>query len=290
MSEIPIKNIIDITEQEFAEKVIEQSSQKIILVDFWAPWCGPCKQLTPILEKVITKLGDRALLVKINIDENQQIAAQLNIQSIPAVFAFKDQKIVDTFQGVIPENKIIEFIEKNLGEKINKDFSEFYELINKLHDEKNYTESINHLENFIAENPEDSQAISLYIDSLVYLKKFNEADNFINTLDKKVHDNDYINASIKKLNIKKKNIDGPSVEDLKLIFQKKPNNIENINKLADKYFAENMIDDAFEFLLNDFKIKTDTRKAKILEFFEALGNENEKTQYYRKKLSSIMFS
>ena len=112
-------NIIDVTETEFNDQVIEASESKLIVVDFWAPWCGPCKQLTPILEKIISKSGDKITLVKINIDENQQIAAQLRIQSIPTVYAFKDKQIVNAFQGVIPEGQIIEFIEKCLGSKIN---------------------------------------------------------------------------------------------------------------------------------------------------------------------------
>ena len=108
-------NISEINEAEFEEKVLNASSDNLILVDFWAPWCGPCKQLTPLLEKIINKAKGKVKLVKINIDENQQIAAQLKIQSIPAVFAFKDNKPVDAFQGVIPERKIVEFIEKSLG-------------------------------------------------------------------------------------------------------------------------------------------------------------------------------
>ena len=119
-------NIIDVTEAEFNDQVIEASERKLIVVDFWAPWCGPCKQLTPILEKIISKSGDKITLAKINIDENQQIAAQLRIQSIPTVYAFKDKQIVNAFQGVIPEGQIIEFIEKCLGSKINEDFTEFY--------------------------------------------------------------------------------------------------------------------------------------------------------------------
>ena len=119
-------NIIDVNESDFNDKVIEASESKLIVVDFWAPWCGPCKQLTPILEKIISKSGDKITLVKINIDENQQIAAQLRIQSIPTVYAFKDKQIVNAFQGVIPENQIVEFIEKCLGSKINEDFTEFY--------------------------------------------------------------------------------------------------------------------------------------------------------------------
>ena len=98
-------NILEINETDFEEKVLKDSSKSLILVDFWAPWCEPCKQLTPLLEKVVNNSNGKVKLVKINIDENQQIAAQLRIQSIPAVFAFKDGQPVDAFQGVIPEKK-----------------------------------------------------------------------------------------------------------------------------------------------------------------------------------------
>ena len=108
-------NIIDVNEVDFETKVLEESSKRLVVVDFWAPWCGPCKQLTPILEKVIASSSDKIVLAKINIDENQQIAAQLRIQSIPAVFAFKDKQPVDAFQGVIPETEVVKFLEKSLG-------------------------------------------------------------------------------------------------------------------------------------------------------------------------------
>ena len=83
-------NIKDINEQNFEEEVLKKSEDLLVLVDFWAPWCGPCKQLTPLLEKIVNNSNGKVKLAKINIDENQQIAGQLRIQSIPAVFAFKD--------------------------------------------------------------------------------------------------------------------------------------------------------------------------------------------------------
>ena len=100
------KNILDANESDFNDKVVEASSDKLIVVDFWAPWCGPCKQLTPVLEKIISQ-SDKISLVKINIDENQQIAGQLRIQSIPTVYAFKDKQIVNAFQGLFLKDKLL---------------------------------------------------------------------------------------------------------------------------------------------------------------------------------------
>ncbi len=286
----PTSNIIEVNENDFNEKVIEASKSTLLLVDFWAPWCGPCKQLTPLLEKVIQKTGNKVILAKINIDDNQQIAAQLRIQSIPAVFAFKNGQPVDAFQGVIPENKIIEFIEKSLGEKLTRDHSSFYQSVQALISENEFAQALELLETFIAENPEEFQSLSLYLDCLSCLQRYNEADKFYQSLSKNALNDNYIKSSYQKLEIRKKNSVGPSLEDLIQEFKNKPQNLEALYNLADKYFAENMLDDAFELLLDNYRNNKEAIKKKILEFFEALGNDNEKTQEYRKKFSSIMFS
>ena len=121
-------------------------------------------------------------MVKINIDDNKQIAAQLRIQSIPAVFAFKDGQPVNAFQGVIPEKKIIEFIEKSIGEKIDEDHTEFYESVKSLIANNEYSEAKNLLENFLAENPKEFESYALYINCLSGLNQFDEADDFHKSL------------------------------------------------------------------------------------------------------------
>lgn len=107
--------ISDASDQSFMADVVEASNTQPVLVDFWAPWCGPCKSLTPILESVITSLGGKVKLVKINIDENPGIAGQLNVRSIPAVFAFDKGRPVNAFQGALPESQIRQFIDQVLG-------------------------------------------------------------------------------------------------------------------------------------------------------------------------------
>ena len=103
-------NVKDGTDQSFMADVVEASKETPVLVDFWAPWCGPCKSLGPVLEKVVNDQQGKVKLVKVNIDENPGIAGQLGVRSIPAVFAFDKGRPVDAFQGALPEGQLREFI------------------------------------------------------------------------------------------------------------------------------------------------------------------------------------
>jgi len=105
----------DTTTAGFMKDVVEASKQNLVLVDFWAPWCGPCKQLTPVLEKVVRSYGGKVRLVKINIDEHPAIAGQLRVQSIPTVYAFKDGRPLDGFMGALPEGQVRQFIDRLAG-------------------------------------------------------------------------------------------------------------------------------------------------------------------------------
>src|SRR5437016_1079475 len=102
----------DATTQSFMKDVIEESKRQPVLIDFWAPWCGPCKQLTPILEKVVRAAKGKVKLVKMNIDEHPAIPGQMGIQSIPAVIAFADGQPADGFMGPLPESQVVAFLER----------------------------------------------------------------------------------------------------------------------------------------------------------------------------------
>ena len=194
------------------------------------------------------------------------------------------------FKELFLKKKIIEFIEKSLGEKILEDHTEFYESVSDLIKKGEFKKSKEILENFLANHSDEFKSFAMYIDCLGHLEQYKEAHIFSESLSEEALSNNLIKSSLQKITIKKKNSKGPSLNNLINDLEKKPDDLEIILKLANKYFAENMLDDAFKLLLINFKKNREEIKSKFLEFFEALGNENEKTHEYRKKLSSIMFS
>ena len=283
-------NIIEVSENNFEKEVLEESVNKLIIVDFWAPWCGPCKQLTPVLEKVISSSPEKVTLAKVNIDENQQIAAQLRIQSIPAVFAFKDKQLVNAFQGVIPEKEIVTFIEKSLGEKLEQNFDKFYEEIESLLSNEDFNKAKSLLENFISENSKEIKGLCLYADCLINMDEIDTANELIKSLDEETLKNDDIQRVLNRIEIIKKKNNGPSILELENELSKSPQNIEILFKISEKHFANNNLDECFEILLKHYPNNKEKVKEKLLSFFDVLGFKHETVSLYRKKLSSIMFS
>ena len=282
-------NILDVNENDFEKKVINASANKLIVVDFWAPWCGPCKQLTPTMEKVAKENKEGFDLVKINIDDNQQIASQLRVQSIPTVYAFKDKKIVNAFQGVKSEKDFIDFIEKSAGKKLKEDMSDFYRDIKKLIADEKFAEAKDKLLSFFTENTNDAVSISLYLECLLALKEFKEIDDFISSLDEEMKTNQEIIKINKKIKIVKESKKSDSIEMLLEKSNQEPKNIKILLKISDYYFSARDYENAFTFLLNNYSKDKEKIKKKLVEFFEALGNDHEATKTYRKKLSSLLF-
>ena len=283
-------NIIDVNESDFERDVLQESVNKLVVVDFWAPWCGPCKQLTPILEKVISASPEKILMAKVNIDENQQIAEQLRIQSIPAVFAFKDKQFVNAFQGIIPEKEIINFLEKCLGEKLENNFDEFYEEIQSLLSDEDFNQAKTMLESFISKNTKEVKGICFYADCLISLNEVEAANELLKSLDEELLKNGSIQKILKRLELVNQKYSGPSLDELKDELSKSPQNVEIVLKIAENYFANNKFDEAFEMLLKYYPENKEVVKEKLLNFFDVLGFKHDSVALYRKKLSSMMFS
>ncbi len=285
-----VSNIVEINESDFENKVVNESDNKLIVVDFWAPWCGPCKQLTPIMEKVAKENQDGFNLIKVNIDDNQQLAAQLRIQSIPTVFAFKDKKIVNAFQGVISEKDFIEFIEKSSGKKLKEDMSDFYNEMKELIGSKKFDEAKDKILIFFTENTNDPIAISLYLECLLAQKEFGEIDDFIASLDDEMKNNQEINKIIKKTKIVKDSKKTVSIDLLLEKYKGDPKNIKILLEISEQYFSAAEYEKAFTFLLDNYFKDKEKIKKKLVEFFDALGNDHEATKIYRKKFSSLLFA
>ena len=144
--------------------VVEASTTTPVIVDFWAPWCGPCKQLGPVLEKVVTEAGGAVKLVKVDIDENPEIAQQLRVQSIPAVFAFKNGQPVDGFAGALPESQIREFVKKLTGGAAGESpVAEALEAAESLLNEENYDAASGLFKQILQHDPSSSQGISWFM-------------------------------------------------------------------------------------------------------------------------------
>ena len=287
-----MSSIIDINQDQFIEEVVEKSKTIPVIVDFWAPWCGPCKQLTPILENLVNKKNGKIILAKVNVDENQGVASQLNIQSIPTVYGFVNGRPIDAFQGAQPESKIEAMIDKLIDSTPGNELPKLFEEAGILFKDQKFEEALKAYENLIALDPGNLNAISGLLRCLVQLKKYNEAKEILDSLDDDLIKNDEI-SKIKKLISSLDGDNGDGLDELKNIVLQDPHNKQKRFQLAEKYLLSNEIESGFNELLQlfsqDSKWNDEAAKKKLLEYFDLLGFSDPNVLDARKKLSSLMF-
>ena len=290
------KNIIEVSQENFVELVVKGSEKLPVIVDFWAPWCSPCKQLTPILEKTATSLQDQIVLAKLNIDENQSIAAQMQIQSIPMVYAFSNGQVVDGFQGNISESAVIDFFEK-----VAKLSGPSPEISNYLEELKNsilnssWDEALKFSNLILDVDQNNVEACYGKARSLIELHKFKEAKEIMSVLpeevlnEKKMRDlNSNIDVAENSLNASK------NIEEFEDALQKNPKDIKAHIDLSNALFGEGRISDCYSLLINAIKIDPEWNnqeaRKKLLSFISSHDLNSDEAKLARRQLSSILFN
>lgn len=285
------ETIKSVSEATFVSDVIEKSKEKIMIVDFWAPWCGPCKALTPILERQAFKRKEQLEVVKVNIDENQAIASQLRIQSIPAVFAFSDGQPVDGFMGAKSEPEVEKFFE-TLIKKFSKKVVDETEEINNLLLEERFEDAKIVLEQLIRSNP-SPENFSLLIKSLIGLKNFDEIEQIIKDLSPDIIKDSMVQVAISSYELLKNSHVESSKSEILDKINKNPSDLDAKMNYSKILLQENNFSECIDVLLEMFKEDREWReglaKKQLLSIFEHLGSDDALSKKGRRSLTSLIF-
>jgi putative thioredoxin len=286
--------IKDTTTASFTADVIQESRNQPVLVDFWAPWCGPCKQLTPVLEKAVRAAGGRVKLVKMNIDDHPSIAGQLGIQSIPAVIAFSDGRPVDGFMGAQPETKINEFIERLSGGGQQSRVAEALEAASQARESGQLQQAAQLYAAIMQQEPDNADAIGGLADMMLEAGETEKAREVLARAPEDKQDAPAIAAVRAKIALAEQVAALGDPAELERRLAADPSDHQARFDLAMIQNArgerEAAADNLLAIVKADREWKDDAAKAQLLQFFEAWGPSDEATLTARRKLSSLLFS
>lgn len=288
--------IKDVNEDTFMDDVIEASKTSPIVVDFWAPWCGPCKTLGPALEAEVKATNGKIKMVKVDIDQNQNLASQMRIQSIPAVFAFVDGQPIDGFMGAKAPSELKSFVEKLL-ENVKDDGGDLSEAIavaDEMLEAGEYDDAAETFEAILGEDPERSPAFVGLFKAKMGAKKIDEAQKMLEDIPTALVNKPEILALQAQIDLTNQTEGLGEINDLREALKNDLDNHQIRFDLALALFTAGETNDAIQELLTIFRKdqewNDDAARQQLFKFFDILGGDDPITLSGRRQLASMLFA
>ena len=286
--------VIDTTTEGFLKDVIEESKRQPVLVDFWAPWCGPCKQLTPILEKAVKATKGKVKLAKMDIDKHPDIPGQMGIQSIPAVIAFANGQPVDGFMGALPESQVIAFLERVTKGKIGAEEKDLLKEADAALAAGNAAEAANLYGQLLKEDSGNVAALAGLARCYVATGNIEQAKKTLATVPVAKLNDSAVAAARAALELAEQAKSVGPIDELEKKVAADPLDHQARFDLATALSAAGKRAEAADHLIaivkRDRKWNEDGARKQLVQFFEAWGPTDPATVDGRKRLSSILFS
>ncbi len=290
--------IKDTSEATFMADVVEASQTVPVIVDFWAPWCGPCKTLGPMLEDAVRAAKGAVKMVKINVDEAQQIAGQLQIQSIPTVYAFFKGQPVDGFQGALPQSEIKAFIDRVIkaggGEAPGEELSEAVAAADDMLAEGAAQDALDTFAAILGEDPNHAGAYGGMVRAYIALDQLDQAEAHLNGAPIEISKTPELEAAHAQLQLARQAADAGPVAELQAAVDANPDDMQARFDLAQALYAHGDTQAAVDQLLTlfgkDREWNDGAAKTQLFTIFEALKPNDPIALNGRRKLSSMIFA